>query len=215
MNTSEFPSNSKNPKQPGNEPKKIERVVTDEVIMKKKSLGLRFKEMFIGGDSRTVMQYVIMDVLIPHAKEMLSEAATQGFERLIYGEPRSGSRRYGSRGNSAPNYTNYNRYSSRGNNPIGRATDRDDRSVQYAQMRSSHDKRPIFQFRHNAEAVLDQMSAVIEKYESVSVQDFNSMIGEPSRYTDGDWGWTTLRNANIQKVRDGWVLNLPEVEELD
>src|SRR3954470_9368011 len=92
----EFPSNSKDsrPKTPVNEEKKVESVVTNAVETRKKSLLKRFTEVFIGGDSRSVVQYVLNDELLPQAREMITEAASQGFERLIYGESR-GPRRHG------------------------------------------------------------------------------------------------------------------------
>jgi hypothetical protein len=206
----EFPGNSKNPK--GNaDPKKIESVVTNEAIPRKKSLGKRFKDVFIGGDSRSVLQYVIMDVLVPQAKDMITEAASQGFERLIYGEHRP-TRRYGG-GGRPQGPTNYTRYAMRGNNPIGRSGSEDRRPT--AQPRSQSVDEILLATRVEAETVLDRLYDLLREYEVASVSDLYSLIGWSSSYVDQKWGWTDLHGSNVQRVRDGYVLNLPKPQALD
>lgn len=213
MSTSEFPGNSKNPK-PASEPRKIESVVTSQVVPKKKSLGKRFKEVFIGGNSRNVANYVIMDVLVPQAKDMIVEAAQQAFERMIYGESRPSSRnRYGTRPDRVP--TNYNRLSSRGNNPIGRSG-REERGTAYVSVRSQNGIDDILlATRPEAELVLERMDDLLREYESASVADLYSLIDWSSSHTDHKWGWTDLTDARIDRVRDGYILNLPKPLPLD
>ena len=211
--TTEFPGNSKVPRpQPeGSEPKKVESVVTGEVQARKKGLLKRFKEVFIGGDSRSVMQYVLMDVLVPQAKDMITEAASQGFERLIYGEHRP-SRRFGS-GGRTPGPTNYTRYSTRGNNPIGRSGSEDRRPTAQAQNRPIDDI--LLATRVEAEAVLDRLYDLLREYETASVADLHSLVGWTSTYIDQKWGWVELQGANVQRVREGYVLNLPKPQSLE
>jgi hypothetical protein len=213
--TTEFPGNSKTPRpQPqGSEPKKVESVVTGEVQARKKGLLKRFKEVFIGGDSRSVVQYVLMDVLVPQAKDMITEAASQGFERLIYGEHRP-SRRFGSGARppgSGP--TNYTRYAVRGNNPIGRSGSEDRRPT--AQTRSHAIDDILLATRVEAETVLDRMYDLLRDYECASISDLYSLIGWTPAYTDQKWGWTDLQGANVQKVREGYVLNFPKPQPLE
>jgi len=205
--TPEFPGNSKIPK--GSEPKKIESVVTGEVSARKKSLGRRFKDLFIGGDSKSVVNYIFMDVLVPQAKDMMTEAASQGIERLVYGDSRP-SRRFGSRP-AGP--TNYNRYSMRGNNPIGRSV-REDR-VPTAQAKTNTIDDILFATRIEAETVLDRMYDLLREYESASVSDLYSLIGWSGSYIDQKWGWTELHGSNIRRVRDGYILDLPRPQALD
>jgi hypothetical protein len=96
----QFPSNSK--AAPG-EPieKKIEQVTTTGAKTRKKGLGRKFTETFVGGSPRGAVEYMVLNVLIPSARDMLAEAVSQGFERLIYGEGRgsggspTGPKRYG------------------------------------------------------------------------------------------------------------------------
>lgn len=207
----EFPSNSRNPQKSTPEHKNIESVVSGEVSSRKKPLGRRLREVFIGGDTKSVLSYVITEVLIPQAKDMASEAVSQGVEKLIYGESRPG-RRLGSRHLSA-GPTNYTRYAVRGNNPIGRQVREDPRSP--ASLRSQDMDDIILATRVEAETVLDRMYDLLREYEMVSVSDLHSLLGLSSSYTDQKWGWTNLQSCDIRRVRDGYVLILPKTIPLD
>lgn len=209
MNPQEFPSNSKNPKPA--EQKNIERVVHSEVVARKKSLGKRFKEVLIGGDSRSVFGYVLMEVVVPQVKDMISEAASQGIERMVYGDNRGTHRRYGPRPAST-NHTNYNRYSGRGNNPIGRSM-REDRPT--ASVRSQEIDDMLFATRVEADEALTRLYDLLNEYGMVSIADLYAVIGWTSTHTHQKWGWETLHGSSIQRVRDGYILNLPKPEFLD
>ena len=212
--TTEFPGNSKhpNPQPDGKESKKIESVVSAEAIARKRSLGKRLKDVFIGGDSRSVLHYVIMDVLVPQAKDMITEAASQGFERLIYGESRP-NRRMGPRPGSGPSPTNYTRYAVRGNNPIGRF-ERESRQPT-ASVRTQEIDDILLATRVEADTVLEHMYDLLKEYETVSVADLRSLVGWSSSHIDLKWGWTDLHGSGIQRVRDGYVLNLPRPQSLE
>ena len=213
--TTEFPGNSKNPRpqpQGNTEPKKIESVVTGEVQAVKKGILKKFKDVFIGGDSRSVVQYVIMDVLVPQAKDMITEAASQGFERLIYGESRP-TRRFGG-GNRPSGPTNYTRYAVRGNNPIGRQTGSEDRRPT-AQARGHAIDDILLATRVEAETVLDRLYDLLREYESASVADLYSLIGWSSTFVDQKWGWVELHGADVRRTREGYVLNLPKPQSLE
>lgn len=214
MTTPEFPGNSKTPRpQPAaSEERKIEQVVTSSVEKRKRSLLKRFTEIFVGGDSKSVIQYVFSEVLVPQIKDMATEAASSGFERLIYGESRP-HRRPGPGGRSA-GPTNYTRYSVRGNNPLGRAGAADDRR-QPVQSQSRGVDDLLFASRPEAELVLDRMYDLLKDYESASVADLFSLVGLSSSYTDQKWGWTDLHGSQIRRTRDGYILEFPKTVSLD
>lgn len=211
----EFPSNSKKsqPDKPAAPEKVVEQVVTGEAASRKKPLGRRLREVFIGGDTKSVVHYVITDVLVPQAKDMLSEAVSSGFERLIYGDSRPG-RRIGNRPPSGPGPTNYTRYAVRGNNPIGRQDQADPRRP-VASVRTQDIDDILLQTRVEAEHVIDRMYDLLRDYETVSVADLHSLIGWSSSYTDQKWGWTDLQGTDVRRVRDGYILILPKTISLD
>lgn len=216
--TAEFPGNSKMPRPQtpdAEQEKKVESVVTNEVKKQKKSLGRRFLDIFIGGDSKSVVQYVFMEVLVPQAKDMITEAASQGFERMIYGDSRSPRNH---RPRNAAGYsggpTNYTRYAVRGNNPIGRLGS-DDRRPAVHQPRTQNVDDILLATRVEAETVLDRLYDLLKEYETASVADLYSLVGLSSSYTDQKWGWVDLHGSQIRRVRDGYILDLPKVVSLD
>jgi len=208
----DFPSNSKSQPPKSATDKGVEQVVTSEAASRKKSLGRRLRDLFIGGDSKSVVNYVVMEVLIPQAKDMLAEAASTGFERLIYGESRP-RRPYGSRPNVTPGPTNYTRYADRGNNPIGRhgVAERQPNAA----LRTQNIDDILLATRVEADAVVDRMYDILDNYESVSVADLHGLLGWSSNYTDQKWGWTDLHGTVVRRAREGYIIDLPTTTALD
>lgn len=192
--------------------KVVEQIVTGEVSSRKRSVGRRLHDIFIGGDSKTVVHYVVNEVLIPQAKDMANEMVSTFFERMLYGESRPGRRSHGYRPTVTPGPTNYTRYSERGNNPIGRHT-------MARQPNASLQTRPIddllFSTRVEADEVLRKMYDLLGGYEFVSVRDLHSLVGWTSSYIDEKWGWTNLNGSDVRRVRDGYTLILPDTVPLD
>ena len=73
----EFPGNSNKDRsiKPEPKPKRVERVVTSEVVRKKKPLGRKVAETFVVEDAHSVASFIALDVLIPAAKKTLLEIA--------------------------------------------------------------------------------------------------------------------------------------------
>lgn len=214
----EFPSNShrqreeetSEPKK--DEVKKIERVVSGEVIRRKKPLSRRLKETFVGGDARSAWGYVVLDILIPAAKDMVVDATMGGLERTLFGESRSRSRRTG---RSNPNgYVAYNRYSSSNSRP---PWDREEprREMPRRSRPASDIQDIILESRGEAEEVIDRLFDLVAKYESATVADLYELTGQTGNYTDDKWGWTDIRGAGVTRIRNGYLLDLPRPEPLD
>lgn len=212
----DFPSNRRdvkpNRKVEGEpEQKKIARVTQGEVVRRKKPLGKRFAETFGAGDARGVWAYVMMDVLIPAAKDMVADAVSQGFERMLFGEVRSTSRRIG---HKPGGYTPYNRYSSPSHSR--RDTYDEPRRELSRRSRATHDfDEIILQTRVEAEEVIDRLFDLVSRYEVATVADLYELLGISGSYTDDRWGWSDIRGADIRRVRNGYLLDLPKPEPLD
>lgn len=208
MDTPDFPSNSERG-QKGPD-KNIERVTTSDVVRKKKSLRKQFTDVFIAGTAKQAAQYVVMDVMLPSARDMLSETTNSFIDKLIYGDK---SRRRGSTPpQSGPTgYVQYNRpaytrppWSSSPQRALSR------------EARAKHDfDEIVLNSRVEAEEVIDRLYDVVSRYESVSVADLYGLVGLTSAHTDHKWGWTDIRGAGVQRVRDGYLLDLPAPEPLD
>lgn len=219
--TTEFPSNrhkdkkADRPQAPKAEEKKVQQVTQSEVVRRKKPLGRRFKETFIGADAKSVWGFVALDVLVPAAKDMLADAVSQGVERMIFGEARSTSRRTGRRPSDGPRIS-YNRYSGSGSRLVGGPLeDRSHRDIS-RRARASHDfDEIILATRVEADEVLDRLYDLVSKYETATVADLYDLVGISGNYTDDKWGWVDLRGAGVTRVRHGYLLDLPKPEPLD
>lgn len=200
---------------PKDEPKakkEVEKIADGKVV--KKSRATKLAETFLGGDIRDVVSYVAFDVVIPSAKSTFLDVITQGLERLLYGETRSDR----SRTSNHRNYTSYSqRYRGHANNSSynGRidtykANDRSN----HAKVYSEEFNDIVLNTRDEAEAVLTRMYDAIDTYGVVSVAELYSLVGISSDYTQENWGWKDLRSAHIQRIRDGFRINLPKPEEV-
>lgn len=198
----DYQGNSKKAKEESQEPdKKIEKVVTGEVIVQKKSLGRKFKDLFINADFGGAVRHVAAEVMLPAARNMIVDASTKTIERVIYGESAAHRRRNG----PGPTYS-YNTPISRNYRP------RDPRAVTPA--RSSRQSREDFILGHKEEAdlVLERMHDILDNYEVVTVADMNELVGWRSNHVDNKWGWVDLRGSDVRQVRDGYLIDLPPAQ---
>lgn len=208
MDHPEFPPNSEKSKKGVSDRKIISPVVSGSAVRRKRSLRKQFKETFVAGDARTAIQYVVFDVLLPAAKDMVVEAGSQGIEKLIFGDSR---RRGSTRPPSGPTgHISYNRYSTGPSRQTGpqRAISRQSRA------RQNFDEI-VLDERHEAEEVIDRLFELVDRYETASVADLYELVGLAAVHTDNKWGWTDLHGAGVTRVRGGYLLDLPEPEPFD
>lgn len=179
--------------------KKIEKVVQGEVRSKKKSGLQKITDAFVPDDVANVKSYIIEDIVVPAAKEILLDSV-----KAILGiNGKNGNKQTpASRVSYRQYYNNDSRrnYSSGGN-----------------RSRNSYDFDDIvIDNRGEAEEVLDRMEEIIATYGFVSVADFYELVGVPSNYTDNNYGWSNLRNAYVDRLRDGgYIIKLPRAFQLD
>ena len=209
METPEYPPNrfdtrKEQPEEPKEE-KDLRRVTRSAPIRRKKSLGRRFKEVFFGGDARSTGQFLIYSVLIPAAKDMIVEAGREGVEKLVRGD----SYRRRSMPNSGPKgYISYNR-----------VPDRRETVVEHRPMspraRARHDfDEIVLNTRAEAEEVIERLFDIVSRYDSVTVSDLYELVGVRSTHVDHKWGWTDLRGAGVARIKDGYLLELPDIQPL-
>lgn len=186
-----------------------ESVVTGEVVRKRKSKIQNVAETFFGGDLKDVASYVVVDVMIPAAKDMLYDTVSQGFSRLLFGEVRQ---------RTASTNREYTSYGSMSRDRSVRRVDqsrRNGRDDTFRDRISSNDFDDItFRDRRDAEAVMDTLMDTIDHYGQCSVADLLKASGMSPKYTDYDSGWHDLSRASISRYRDGYVLNMPRTEDL-
>lgn len=199
----EYKSNSHRSKEQAHEPmedKKIEKVVTGTVKQRKKTGLSRAASTFMPGDVDSVKSYILMDVLVPSIKRAISDIVCNGINMLL-GEPTRGKG-----GNSIGAKVSYRQY-------YRDPDERRDYAKPRAQAQYSYDDI-IFDNRGDAEEVLYRMEELLERFEVVSVADLFDMAGISCNYTDNKYGWTDLRSAHVERVRDGYIINLPRATSL-
>lgn len=177
--------------------RKVEKVVTGAVKTRKKSEVRKFTDIFVSEDIANVKSYIFMDVLIPAVKKAISDVVTNGIDMLLYGESRRDTKRAG-------DYVSYRNYSDRG------AT----RSEPRARSGFNFDDL-LFKTRADAEAVREQMDDMIDRYGVVTVADLYDMADCTAPYTSNKYGWTNIRNADVVRGRDGYVIKLPRAMPID
>lgn len=190
--------------------KKIEGIT---VVEKKASIGKRIKDNFGGQTLKSVGVHLLIDVILPNTRDLLYDLATEGAHRSIYGD--ASSRRRTTAPSTVSTIVGSNRARQTSYNTMSRGTS--------SAVRSAGDtdivQRDMFDFsglvitsRDKAEEVLESMTDAIEEYQTVSVADlYDQLEITGNGFTDQKHGWNaqTFRNVSVQKVRDGWILNLP------
>lgn len=212
MAKSEFPSNKKSDQPPEKEVKQVTQVVQGEVIRRKKPLGKKFAETFFGGSSaKTAWSYVFADILVPGAKDVFLDVFNSGMERMVLGETRRSRGRMGGRPGD-PSYVSYNRMSG----PTHRESHDTHRQQLSRRARANHDfDEIILPTRVEAEEVINRLYDLVSKYESATVADLYDLLGIDQKFVDDKWGWYELPGARVQRVRNGYLLDLPRPEPLE
>ncbi len=214
-----FPSNAYNPKTVRPEPKadkpaeepRVTRVVEGQVIRRKKPLGKRFVESFFG-DTKGIGAAVVSEILIPAARDMVFEAGKDAMERALFPDARGpGHRR------SRPGVpTNYRAFGGIAAKAV--AFKEDPRTPMSRRARATHNfDEIILASRREGESILAQMFEVVERFDVVTVADLYEMVAIEPAYTDRKYGWSgpMLSGAGVDRVKEGYLLDLPRPEPLD
>ena len=186
------------------EERRPQKIITSEVTTKEKSATKKFADKFFEDDVSNVKTYILWDVIIPAIKNVISDIVGNSVDMMLYGRARNRPQRGASTGNTTmvgglSGYTGYGSFSSRQTGISQRN-------------RSNYDLDEfVFQSRADAEMVLDTLKEIVSKYKAASVADLCDLIGRSSQYTDVKYGWTDLRGADVQRVREGYVLIMPRV----
>lgn len=176
--------------------KKMDKVVTGVVKSKKKSGFQKFASAFIPEDVESVKAYIMTDVIIPAVIDAIEDAV----HIILRGESGRSSRRGSA---SKVSYRDYYRKENERNTSrrVSNGLDYDD---------------IVFESRGDAERVLDAMDEALSQYGVVSVGDLYDLADiQTSNYAVNKYGWTNIRNAQVIRVRDGYLLKMPKCSPLD
>lgn len=185
--------------------KELKRVVKTPAKTKKKSEMRKFADSFIAEDANNVGSYIMKEVLIPSAKKLIADITKNAIDMFLYGDTERPRKKNGSR----ISYRDY--YDDR-----DRDRSRDDRRSSYRSRSSLEYDEVILDSRGEAELVLDSLEDIINRYQFASVADLYEIAGIPNdNYTLHRYGWTSVRSAQIKRIRDGYLLVMPKAMPID
>lgn len=205
----EYPPNNSNSKKrkempaPGTGVK----VVEGTVVQRKKPLGRRIFDTFIGGDPKTALRTVRKDTIIPSLQDMLFQTIKETAWLMIFPNdarrPSRTAQAMGTFGQVA-----YNKMSQGSGQSIRRDEPR--RHITNVE-RANHDFSNVFiSDRMEANDVIERLQHYIDEYGQARVCDFYDAVGITSEFTDDTWGWFDLEGAGVRSSgRDGFYVVLP------
>ncbi len=190
---------------------KLQPIAHGNVAVQQEKFGSKVASSFFKDDAHNIWEYLVFDVLIPAAKNAVSDLVSTGINMLLFGENRapSGVKRTGDR-----SYVNYNNYYRSSYSPPfdedryyrpQRSTKRESRKFDQVEVPS----------RKEAEDILNTMVDRTIMYGMASVADLYDLSGVPSVYTDNDWGWDSVEGSRIERSRNGYIIRMPQPHLLE
>lgn len=184
--------------------KEVTKVISGRAVKKEKTTGQKFAEVFLSDDVDNVKDYVFFDVVIPAIKEAIVNAITGGVEMIFFGNSSSRSTRR-ERGKSYVSYSSYYK-SDNSNNRRDSSSNR----------RTRGNYSPVeVDSRAEGEEILSNLVDFAIDYGQATVADLYELAGLSSNFTDNKWGWVDLSTASVKRVRNGYLIDLPNPELLD
>lgn len=182
--------------------RRVEKAVSGTATVRKKNEVSKLADIFISEDIKNVKSYVLMDVLVPTIKKAIVDIITDGVNMIFYGG--TGPKRSSS-GGSKVSYSNfYQPREERRPSSAPSSTNRFD----YGDIE--------FETRGDADAVLDEMNNVIERYGFVTVADMYDIADITHPYTSAKYGWTNISTATISRCMNGkYIIKLPKARPID
>lgn len=184
--------------------KKLGPVISGSATTQKQTSLSKFTNSIIATSMEDLGSWLLSDVVIPWIKDGVSSMFKNGIDMLLYGKS-SGNRS----GTSASkiSYGSYYSYNRSSNNEPLRAGSNGG-SLDYDNI--------VFSNRGDAEAVLSSMEDLIDQFGQVSVGDLYELADVPCpNYTVNKYGWTSLRNTQVLRCRDGYTIKLPKATNIN
>lgn len=169
---------------------------------------------FFKEGAKDVGRYLMWDVLIPAFKDLVSDIVKKGIDAVLFGEDHA-SRSGKDKRLDNPSYVSYGNYSKHRDRE--RRAYRGSRHADEWSIRG-HGKQvedPWFRDEARALDVRDQMVEIVDRYDMAFVADLYDLMDEPALHTDYKFGWYEFGDANVRRVRDGFVIDLPRIREME
>jgi len=199
-----YAANSNKSKQPDKapEPAALAPVVQNAAVERQQPVGQKFFKAFANDTVGSVGAYLLMDVIVPATKNLISDLVTQGINRMLYGSSRGGSSTF------QQSRQSYTRFSGGGGSTQTSAVASQQAYSQQAKA-TQDTTQLVFTSRVDAEMTLDSLRELIERYGSAKLVNLYQAARVPTDFTDHKYGWTDLSRAQVQQIRQGYIIDLP------
>lgn len=182
------------------EERKVQKVVTKKAKTRKNE-GRKLMGIFISEDVADVKSRVFMDFIVPTVKKTISDVVVYIVDTALFGES------HGRKSGTSAGRVSYRSYYD---------DRRDDRRSPEPRVRNRFDYDDIVvPTRGDAEAVIEQMDELIDRYGFVTVADMYDMVDLTAPYTANKYGWTNIRSAEPVRLKDGYTIKLPKAMPID
>jgi hypothetical protein len=184
------------------EQRQIQPVTTGEARIREAPWGRKLRENFIQASAPSVWRTMLWDVLLPGARDVISDGLHEGVDLFLSGRGNGGgfrrTNRYG--GSSQSLISKHNPDRALGGRPQREAPDARDR----------HDMN-VYEIdsRVEAEEVLTQMNMLIDEYDICTFADFLQMVRITPAHTDYKFGWESIADSRVIHSRGSYYLDLP------
>lgn len=184
--------------------------VSTSATIKKRTLGERFKDVFLNVDAKGTAGFVFRGVLVPAARDMVFDAGKEALFRVLYPDAAATGRTApGNKGSGPGPKTNYQ------NPSAGRGAGSMPLSQRRSEVREQTLPQYVYGNQAEPERILDTMKELIDRREYVTVADYRELSGYDSNYVDVSWGWVNLMGSQIIKMREGWTIDMPNPVRLN
>lgn len=185
--------------------KRVSTVVTGKVTTRENN-GRKLANIFISEDAANVKNYVFMDVLVPAIKKAISDIVRDGIDMILYGDT-GRSRGNGGRSRSIDRVSYREYYDDRRDG--ARRVERNDPNSRF-----TYDDL-LFDEKGDAVLLLNEMKYTLKRYGIVTVADMYDIAELTAPHTASNYGWSSLRTAEVRRVRDKYMVDLPKAAPIE
>lgn len=191
--------------------------VTQNATPRKKGLAERFVSGLVGPHGvRAIGSSISQNIVIPTLKKMLYDTLVTGASQAIFKDDRVPTQNTAWNQPAQRRGTNYNGQYRQPRRSTRTGTSNGPQQESYAPVEVGR-TLPMYVIpdRNAATAVLDNMMDDLNQFGQVSLAAYLQLIGQDTTYNDYSLGWFDLADAFITPSRGGFVIELPQLEQIN
>lgn len=178
-------------------------VVSEGAKTRKRSEASKFAKLFLADDISSTKDYVVDEILVPKAKDLISTFFKSVIDSLLYG-------RGGGYSGGQPVRTSTFSYQDYYSSPIGQTR-------AYSGARSSDPMfdEILFPTYASATEACARMDEIISRFGVATVGNLFELANIKVPYTAERWGWSDFSSARVTRVNGGFVIKTPRIMPID